>query len=124
MRSLPLLALLSGCCGGYAGAGDRVYQQGTAQLILCGNNGFFAQLTDGSTIEGTYTESAGSGVATTGATGAVAFDYTITSGALAAPQLDADVWTALSLDKTALDHADVHCTDLQMRPWWPATAAP
>jgi hypothetical protein len=120
--------LLSGCiCGGYTGAGDRVYQQGTAQLILCANHGFFAQLADGSTIEGTYTESAGtpttSGVATAGSTGTLAFDYTITSDTLAAPQLGDNAWTAMSLDKTARDHADVHCTDLEMRPWWPTTAA-
>jgi hypothetical protein len=120
---LAALAALAGCpCGAYSGAGDRVYQQSSAMLILCANDGFVVRNADGSMVEGTYVQSHEAGTATTGATGQLAFDYTIASdGSLTAPQLAAAAWSAVSLDKTALDHADVLCTDLEMRTWWPAT---
>jgi hypothetical protein len=116
-----LLALLGAClCGGYNGAGDRVYERGNESLILCTNGGFVANLASGP-VEGTYVEpTAGvSGTATTGATGQIAFDYMIAgTGLLSAPQLGSGNWIRIDLDQTALDHADVQCTDLQMRSWW------
>jgi hypothetical protein len=32
-------------------------------------------------------------------------------------------WQPVTLDQTALDHADVQCSDLQTRSWWSATAS-
>jgi hypothetical protein len=128
LLATPLVAILAvgagssggGCCGGYSGAGDRAYQRGTESLIMCANHGFVAQLAAGP-LEGTYVETAPSsaGTATTGATGTPAFDYTIAADmSLSAPQLGDGVWTQQTLNQTELDHADVQCTDLQMRPWW------
>jgi len=125
---LALATQASGCigCGGYTGGGDRVYLQGDSMLILCANDGFVATLADGTTLEGTYAEANDAGTATEGATGELAFGYTIAAdGTLTSPDLAAGgAWAEQSLDKTALDHADIRCTDLTQRAWWPAASQP
>jgi hypothetical protein len=40
------------------------------------------------------------------------------SGTGTIPQFGTGDWQKLDLDKTALDHADVGCQDLEMRTWW------
>ncbi len=109
----------------YKGANDRVYARGTDQLILCENGGFAADLPSG-TVEGYYTDNApGSTVAvvgTTGGTDQTAFDLSANAdGTFAIPEFGAGAWTAVALDKTALDHADTRCQALETRAWWGAT---
>ena len=121
--ALATAALASGClgCGGFSGAGDRVYQRGTESMILCENGGFVANLTSGS-VEGRYQEIAsGEYVADRGDTGELAFDFEYDSaGNLDAAALGATAWSEVQLDQTALDHADVQCQDLTTRAWWTA----
>jgi hypothetical protein len=130
MRNAVLAALLAvtlaqtGCftCGAYDGGGNRVYQRNDAELlILCDNGGFVARLTD-RTIEGLYLDNGdGTGIATNGEDGQVAFDARLEDDTtLAAPQLGETGWTRMNLDATALDHSDVLCQDLQSRSWWTA----
>ncbi len=128
MRHLVLAAalaatLLPGClfsCGGYNGAGDRVYQRGSESMVICGNGGFVANLTAGS-VEGHYTYDGTVTTATKESTATVAFTLTdFADGTATAPELGAMAWEKRSLDKTDLDHADIQCTDLETRPWWTA----
>ncbi len=120
---LATTSLASGClgCGAYNGAGDRVYQRGSDSMILCENGGFVARLSTG-LIEGKYQQDAsGQWFAIRGDNGDLATDITFQAdGSVDAPQLGATTWTAVSLDKTALDHADVQCSDLTTRSWWTA----
>jgi hypothetical protein len=120
---LATASLASGCigCGGYSGAGDRVYQRGTESLILCENGGFVANTASGS-IEGRYLQDeSGQWFATRGDDGQLAFDIAYgADGSLSAPQLGETAWTSAALDATALDHADVQCQDLETRAWWTA----
>lgn len=120
---LATASLASGCigCGGYSGAGDRVYQRATESLILCENGGFVANTTSGS-IEGRYMQDeSGQWFATRGDDGQLAFDISYgADGSLSAPQLGETAWTSAALDATALDHADVQCQDLETRAWWTA----
>lgn len=120
---------LAGCpglgCGAYSGGGDKVYARGSDQLILCENGGYAADLAT-STLEGFYTENAaGSTIAYTGTDGPTdqhAFDLSNNAdGTVSIPQLGADAWAVVSLDKTGLDHANARCQDLETRTWWTAT---
>lgn len=128
MRNALLASLLAatatlatGCfaCGGYEGGGDRVYERGAESLILCDNGGFVANTSTG-TIEGRYLQDAnGQWFAARGDDGALAFDIAYAAdGSLMAPQLGDAAWASVSLDQTALDHADVQCQDLETRAWW------
>jgi hypothetical protein len=134
MRNAALASLLllvavtqTGCpaafgCGGFDGGGNRVYQRSDAEmLILCDNGGFVATLTD-RMVEGFYLDNAdGTGIATNGADGQLAFDTRTNADAtLSTPQLGDVPWTQMSLNATALDHSDVLCQDLQNRSWWTA----
>ena len=122
---LSAVVLLEGCilgCGAYEGSNDRVYQRNQSEmLILCDNGGFVATLSD-RMIEGVYTYNVDgrTGIATNGEDGQLAFESTINDDyTLSTPQIGTDVWTQMNLDKTALDHADVLCQDLELRSWWP-----
>ena len=88
-------------------------------MILCENGTYAIDLAD-KTLEGFYTESSTSSYAgTDGASGAHAFDLAIaTDGSATSSQLGAGTWTELSLDQTALDHADTRCQDLATRTWY------
>jgi len=132
MRNIALLAslvsvvLLEGCilgCGAYEGSSDRVYQRNQSEmLILCDNGGFVATLSD-RMVEGLYTNNADgrTGIGTNGENGQLAFESTINDDyTLSTPELGTDVWTQMNLDRTALDHADVLCQDLELRSWWPS----
>lgn len=121
---LALTLTQAGCprCGGFEGSGNRVYQRSDSELlILCDNGGFVATLAD-RMIEGFYLDNLdGTGIATNGEDGQLAFDARINSDAtLATPQLGETPWTQMNLDATALDHSDVLCQDLQYRGWWTA----
>ncbi len=109
--------LLTGCpggCGAYNGAGDQVYARQQDSLIVCSNGGFVANVASGP-IEGKLMD----GVAVRGDTGALAFDLVQNAdGTVTTPQLGNDAWQPKTMDKTALDHADIQCTDLTSRPWW------
>jgi len=124
---LVSLAFLSGCvplggCGGFQGGGDQVYARGQDQLILCENGVFVVDSAQYGTIEGRYTWSDAAddnAVATTGTTGALAFDfYNNGDGTASTPQLGDNPWTTVDLDQTALDHADTACQTLETRSWW------
>ena len=102
-----------GGCSAYTGASDMVYQHGNDMLIVCSNGGYSATLGT-TTMEGL----SGNGNLTNGTTGAIA-------STMVADQTTGDVtafgsagWTAVALDQTALDHADVMCSDLLTRAWW------
>jgi hypothetical protein len=116
--------LLPGCplapsCGAYTGGGDQVYQRGADSLIVCANGGYAA--TVGTTsMEGLYSDA---GVGTIGATGAFAFQL-VQGDDGSVTGLGDGAWTPVTLDETALDHADVQCSDVSTRSWWgPASAA-
>jgi hypothetical protein len=121
--ALATATLASGClgCGGFSGAGDRVYQRGTESMILCENGGFVANTTT-DPIEGRYQQDTGGNwFATRGESGDLATDLTFDAdGSVETPQLGATAWTEVQLDQTALDHADVQCSDLTTRAWWTA----
>jgi hypothetical protein len=128
MRELLPLTLmplfLAGCpCGAYTGAGDRVFARGTDSLILCENGGYSAMIGD-QTIEGRYVEhppsSNPAGDASIGTTGAHAFSVVMdeTGTTMTTPGLGDGAWTEVTLDKTALDHADTGCQAVESRTWW------
>ncbi len=134
MRNVVLASLLlavaiaqTGCtgpfgCGGFEGQENRVYQRSNAEmLILCENGGFVATLTD-HMVEGLYLDNLdGTGIATNGDDGQVAFDTRVNAdGTLATPQLGEAPWTQMNLNATALDHSNVLCQDLTNRGWWTA----
>ena len=129
MRNVVLASLLlataslaAGCgCGAYSGAGDRVYQRASDSMILCENGGFVANVGSGS-IEGKYQQdTSGQWFATRGDNGDLATDITFQAdGSVDAPQLGTTAWASVTLDQTALDHADVQCQDLTTRSWWTA----
>ena len=131
MRNVIVASFLSalvlaqaGCltCGAFDGGGNKVYQRNNAEmLILCDNGGFVATLTD-RMVEGIYLDNLdGTGMATNGEDGLLAFDARInTDATLSTPQLGETAWTQMNLDATALDHSDVLCQDLQYRGWWTA----
>jgi hypothetical protein len=120
-----MASTLSGCpgCGAFSGGNDRVFARGNDQLILCENGGYAADV-GGSTFEGFLTDNAaGSAIAVVGTDGVTrqhSFDLSYDAGGAAIPQFGSGEWTELSLDKTALDHADVRCQDLENRTWWTA----
>jgi hypothetical protein len=116
--------LLPGGCGALNGKTDKVYARGNDSLIICGNGGFIANVQAG-TIEGRYMENAvgsdANGFGVRGDNGQLAFDlYNNPDGTIRTPQLGTTAWTDAQLDPTALDHADVQCTDLVNRAWWTA----
>jgi len=121
--ALAILLLQTGCgCGAYTGSNNRVYQRNDAELlILCDNGGFVARLVDRQ-VEGLYLDNAdGTGIATNGEDGQLAFDAQFNADyTLSTPQLGDTVWSKMNLDKTALDHSDVLCQDLELRSWWTA----
>jgi hypothetical protein len=111
---------LTGCpggCGAYSGGNDKVYARGSDQLILCDNGGYVADV-NGTTLEGYYTETASDVSGTDGATSQPSFDLTFATGTI--PQFGTGDWQHLSLDQTALDHANVRCQALETRAWWAA----
>lgn len=123
---LALAVTQTGCpgfgCGAFDGQQNRVYQRNDAEmLILCGNGGFVATLTD-RMVEGFYLDNAdGTGIGTNGEDGQLAFDAQVNGDAtLTTPQLGEAPWTQMSLSPTALDHSDVLCQDLANRGWWTA----
>jgi hypothetical protein len=117
------LAQVSGCvpfgCGAYDGASDRVYsREGAEMLIVCGNGGFVANLQTTS-IEGRMEYGAdGTAIGVKGDDASLAFDWIENADGVSTPQLGGATWTYQNLDKTALDHADVLCQDLETRAWW------
>ncbi len=134
MRNAALASVLlfvavtqTGCpgpfgCGGFEGASNRVYQRNQSEmLILCSNGGFVATLTD-HMVEGFYLDNAdGTGIATNGDDGQIAFDARFNADTtLATPQLGDVAWTQMNLDAVALDHSDSLCQDLEYRGWWTA----
>jgi hypothetical protein len=116
---------LPGCfgCGAYSGSNDKVFARGNDQLILCENGGYVATVSN-ATLQGFYTENApGSSIAyvgTDGPTSQHSFDLTETAGGQGAniPQFGQAPWELVSLDKTALDHADSLCQGLETQSWW------
>lgn len=125
--ALAALVPASGClpiggCGAFAGGGDKVYQRAADMLILCENGGFVAT-TDAGVLEGHYHANAAGSAATgfgiRGDNGDLAFDFEDHGdGTATTPQLGDTPWTAMTLDQTALDHADLQCQDLVNRSWW------
>ena len=114
-------ALVSGCfCSAATGQGDTVFARGTDQLVLCSNDGFVATIS-GSDIEGRL-EHDGSGVeiGVEGDDSQQVFSFTDMAG-------DFDGfgsgWTEVDQGYTEAerDHADVLCSDLTSRSWWPAS---
>jgi hypothetical protein len=66
-------------------------------------------------------DAAGQWFATQGDDGELAFDFSYAAdGSLDAPQLGTTAWAPKAMDQTALDHADVQCSDLETRSWWTA----
>jgi hypothetical protein len=117
---LPTTGCLIGGCGAYDGATDRVYARTASNemLIMCGNGGFVANLQT-TTLEGRMeTNADGTEIGVKGDDSSLAFDWVVTADGATTPQLGETAWTQQSLDKTALDHADVLCKDLQTRTWW------
>ena len=122
-----VMVLASGClCGAYNGAGDKVYAHGDDSLIVCSNGGFVANLASGS-IEGRLVETGmppqgdTEYAANRGDTGELEFRLIeLSNGTATTPELGNTIWTEKMLDATALDHADVQCTDLETRSWWTA----
>src|SRR5215831_9464725 len=121
-----LAVTLTGCpfgCGGFSGSNDRVFARGNDQLILCENGGYVATVNN-ATLQGFYTENAaGSSIAYTGTDGPTAqhsFDLSYPTGATGAsiPQFGSGEWDEQALDKTALDHADTRCQNLETQTWW------
>jgi hypothetical protein len=109
-----------GFCGGLDGSGDLVYQRDTSEmLILCNNGGYVATL-QSRQLEGRIQyDVEGKRFATTGEDGALAFDFVDNyDGTASTPQLGEAMWSEVSLDAVALDHAHVLCTDLEARAWW------
>ena len=144
MRNLAALALvaaaaatslLAGCiapeCGVYEGAGDRVYARGNDSMILCESGAYAATLGD-SVREGRFRQQYGTSTdagvtsvrATTGETGAVAFEMTMQDDATYASFEIGAGWSLATLDATALDHAHVQCADVASRGWFARTAVP
>lgn len=133
MRNLLVASLVAasalvntGCaglfaCGGFEGAGDVVYERNSEMLILCNNGGYVATL-ETQMLEGRVQyDASGKRFATTGEDGALAFDFVDNAdGTASTPQLGESMWTEVSLDTVALDHAHVMCSDLEARPWWTA----
>lgn len=127
MRTVLLASLLAittlpatGClgCGGFTGAGDKVYARNTEMMILCENGGFVVNLS-ASTLEGKFMQTADSSFGINGPDGQLAFDFVSnTDGTATTPQLGDGTWTPVDMDQVALDHANVQCTDLTTRPWW------
>ena len=124
---LGALVLVAGCpgfCGGgFKGANDAAFARGTDLLILCENGGFVADLATDS-IEGTYRWDQdqppfSTGAAKRGDDGMLAFTFALGSGdVLTTPEIGVAPWQATQLGQVARDHADVRCTDLEMRSWW------
>ena len=122
---LMIVITQTGCpgafgCGGFEGTSNRVYQRNDSEmLILCDNGGFVATLAD-RMVEGFYTDNFnGTGTATNGEDGALAFDVqTNADYTVSTPQLGTSLWTQMNLSATALDHSDVLCQDLEYRAWW------
>src|SRR5262245_15073483 len=117
---LSALLLLPGCplgCGAYNGDGDAMYHRGDDSLLLCSNGGFVATI-GMRVIEGRFEDGVDGIVGTSGDTGARAFSLQhADNGTLRSAELG-DGWETVALDQTALDHADVRCTDLETRAWW------
>lgn len=109
-------------CGGFEGTSNRVFQRNdTEMLILCENGGFVATLSD-RMVEGYFLDNTdGTGIATSGDSGQLAFDVHFRSvDTLVTPQLGDAMWSQMSLSATALDHSNVLCEDLEYRGWWTA----
>ncbi|HTL36750.1 MAG TPA: hypothetical protein VL326_26630 [Kofleriaceae bacterium] len=126
LASLVAFAALlpaSGCilgCGAFDGGNDTVYaREGGEMLIMCGNGGFVANLQTTS-IEGRMEiNTDGTSIGVKGDDQSLAFDWVSASdGGMNTPQLGGGAWQYQSLDKVALDHADVMCKDLETRTWW------
>ena len=109
-----------GGCSAYTGQSDMVYQRGNDMLIVCSNGGYSATLATTATQEGRVN---GANL-TNGPTGAIITTEVVdqTSGSFSA--FGDGTWTYVSLDQTALDHADSLCQDLETRAWWTATTLP
>ncbi len=109
-----------GGCSAYTGQSDMVYQRGNDMLIVCSNGGYSATLATTATQEGRVN---GANL-TNGPTGAIITTEVVdqTSGSFSA--FGDGTWTYVSLDQTALDHADSLCQDLATRAWWTKTSLP
>ena len=125
LASLLLAAIAvtaTGCplgCGAFQGEGDKVYARGSDQMVLCENGLYSINVAD-KTLEGFYTENSTSNyTGTDGASGAHSFDLVFASdGSATSTQLGTGAWTAVELDKTALDHADTICQGLTKQAWY------
>jgi hypothetical protein len=119
---------LPGCGAPYKGAGDRVYQNATDQLILCSNGGFVAMANGAVTLQGRWSESAVPGssppdysdaTGTDSETGSVDFVLSDnTDGTATIPQLAPGEWQQLSPDPAELGHYDYYCEQLTSQSWW------
>jgi hypothetical protein len=109
-----------GFCGGLDGAGDVVYERNTSEMLIVCNNGGYVATLQTRQLEGRIQyDVEGHRFATTGEDGALAFDFVDNyDGTASTPQLGEAMWTEVSLDAVALDHAHVLCTDLEARAWW------
>lgn len=137
MRNALALALLAsasllaacdvpfpGGCGGYSGGNDRVLARGADSMTLCENGGFVVNLANAQ-VEGRYAlDDANTDITLGTLTNTRTRAFTLTDGASGstAPELGAGVWTDVTLDQVAIDHANVQCTNLEGRSWWNETA--
>jgi hypothetical protein len=118
--SLAALLAGSGClqCG-FEGGGNRAFERNNEMLLLCDNGGYVAVL-ETEMLEGRYSEpTPGMALGNRGADGALAFELSIPGdGTATAPQLGGTAWNYKALDQYDLDHANVLCSDLELRDWW------
>ncbi|HEY4239394.1 MAG TPA: hypothetical protein VGM88_06235 [Kofleriaceae bacterium] len=134
MRLLASVALvsalaassLSGClpiggCGAFDGNGDVYLTRGNDSLMLCANGGFVLKLDGSAATEGRFADDGTTSIGTYQDTSEIVFYLTDSNDT--APELGTGAWTRMDLDQTALDHADVQCSDLETRAWWTADAA-
>lgn len=122
---VPAVMTLTGClCGGWEGGDDQVLRTTNGDAMqLCSNGGYSVVMANGTLLEG-HSKDDGTMIAgSTGETGARAFTMvTQEDGSKSSPELGAG-WTPVTLDQVELDHAHVQCADLEMRAWWPNSAA-
>lgn len=120
--------LLTACPLGCAvdGQDNAVYARGGDTMMVCSNGGFVV-LGETEMIEGRIGyEPEGGYRGAVGDTGALAFTTFAEQSDLtwSSPQLGAG-WTKVELESWDLDHANVLCSDLEARAWWPnATTLP
>jgi len=122
---LPAAMTLTGClCGGWDGGQDQVLRTANGDAMqVCSNGGYSVMMANGTLLEGHISDDGTLIAGSTGETGARAFTMTTQpDGSKSSPELGAG-WSSVTLDQVELDHAHVQCADLEMRAWWPNSAA-